>query len=52
MLDFLKKQGIDESLIARIEQYRKDYPVAESDRVVFSVLFNAGDQRFVNALFF
>jgi len=33
MLDFLRKQGIDESLIARIEQYRKDYPVAESDAI-------------------
>lgn len=33
MLDFLKQEGIDESLITRIEQYRKDYPVAESDRI-------------------
>ena len=33
MLDFLKKQGIEDSLIARIEQYRKDYPVAESDAI-------------------
>ena len=31
MLDFLRQEGIDEDLIARIEQYRKDYPVAESD---------------------
>ena len=33
MLDFLRQEGIDESLIARIEQYRKDYPVAECDRI-------------------
>lgn len=32
MLDFLRQEGIDEDLIARIEQYRKDFPVAESDR--------------------
>ena len=32
MLDFLRQEGIDEALIARIEQYRKDYPVAEGDR--------------------
>ncbi len=31
MLDFLRQEGIDEQLIGRIEQYRKDYPVAESD---------------------
>ena len=31
MLDFLKQEGIDESLIARIEQYRREYPAAESD---------------------
>lgn len=33
MLDFLKQEGINESLITRIEQYRKDYPVAESDKI-------------------
>ena len=33
MLDFLRQEGIDESLIARIEQYRKDYPVAEGDQI-------------------
>ena len=33
MLDFLRQQGIDEALIARIEQYRKDYPVAEGDAI-------------------
>ncbi|MBP5239333.1 MAG: MoxR family ATPase [Oscillospiraceae bacterium] len=33
MLDFLRQEGIDESLIAKIEQYRKDYPVAESDKI-------------------
>ena len=33
MLDFLRQEGIDESLISRIEQYRKDYPVAEGDRI-------------------
>ena len=31
MLDFLKQEGIDENLIARIEQYRKDHPVADGD---------------------
>jgi MoxR-like ATPase len=33
MLDFLRQEGIDESLIARIEQFREDYPAAESDRL-------------------
>lgn len=33
MLDFLRQEGIDESLISRIEQYRKAYPVAEGDRI-------------------
>ena len=33
MLDFLRQEGIDEGLIARIEQFRKDYPVAESDEI-------------------
>lgn len=31
MLDFLRQEGINEALIARVEQYRRDYPVAESD---------------------
>lgn len=31
MLDFLRQEGIDEALIARIEQYRKDYPAAKND---------------------
>ncbi len=31
MLDFLRQEGIEEDLIARIEQYRKSFPVAESD---------------------
>ncbi len=31
MLDFLKQQGIDDSLIARIQQFRKDCPAAEGD---------------------
>ena len=31
MLDFLRQEGVDEKLIARIEQYRSDYPVAEGD---------------------
>ena len=31
MLDFLRQEGIEDHLIARIEQYRKDYPVSESD---------------------
>ena len=31
MLDFLRQEGLEESLIARIEQYRRDYPVAEGD---------------------
>ena len=33
MLDFLRQEGIDDSLIARIEQYRNDHPVAEGDRI-------------------
>ena len=33
MLDFLRQEGIDESLIARIEQYRSAYPVAEDNAV-------------------
>ena len=33
MLDFLRQEGIDEELIARIEQYRRDHPVAEGDAV-------------------
>lgn len=32
MLDFLRQEGIEEALIARIEDYRKTYPAAESDR--------------------
>lgn len=31
MLDFLRQEGIHEALIARIEQFRRDYPVAEGD---------------------
>ena len=31
MLDFLRREGVDEELIARIEQYRRDYPVSERD---------------------
>ena len=31
MLDFLRQEGIEETLIARIEQYRRDYPAAEGD---------------------
>ena len=33
MLDFLRQEGIDEQLIARIEQYRKEYSVAEGDTI-------------------
>ena len=33
MLDFLRQEGIDESLFARIEQYRNDYPAAEDDAI-------------------
>ena len=33
MLDFLRQEGIDEQLIGRIEQFRKDHPVAEGDMV-------------------
>ena len=33
MLDFLRQEGIDDHLIARIEQYRNDHPVAESDTI-------------------
>lgn len=32
MLEFLRQEGISENLIARIEQYRRDYSVAESDK--------------------
>ena len=31
MLDFLRQEGIEESLISRIEQFRKDFPVKEND---------------------
>ena len=31
MLDFLRQEGLEDSLIARIEEYRRDYPAAESD---------------------
>ena len=31
MLEFLRQEGIEEALIRRIEAYRKDFPVAESD---------------------
>ena len=31
MLDFLRQEGIEDELIARIEQYRESYPVAECD---------------------
>ena len=33
MLDFLRREGIDESLIARIEQYRQSFPVAADDEI-------------------
>lgn len=33
MLDFLRQEGIDEGLIARIEEYRGRFPVAEEDRI-------------------
>ena len=33
MLDFLRQEGIDEGLIARIEEYRSSRPVAEEDRL-------------------
>lgn len=33
MLEFLRQEGIDEALIARIEQFRKEYPAAESDTI-------------------
>ena len=33
MLDFLRQEGIDEGLIARIEEYRKNYPAAEGDAI-------------------
>lgn len=33
MLDFLRQEGIEDYLIARIEQYRSNYPVSESDTV-------------------
>ena len=31
MLDFLRQEGIDGALIARIEQFRRDWPVSEED---------------------
>lgn len=31
MLDFLRQEGIDDQLIARIEQFRKQYPAADAD---------------------
>ncbi len=33
MLDFLRQEGLDGALIAGIEQYRREYPAAESDRI-------------------
>ena len=30
MLDFLRREGIDEGIIAQIEEFRKEYPVGES----------------------
>ena len=33
MLEFLRQEGIDGALLARIEQYRREYPVAESDTI-------------------
>ena len=33
MLEFLRQEGIDGALLARIEQYRREYPVAESDAI-------------------
>ena len=32
MLDFLRQEGVDEALIARIEEFRSRYPAAEGDR--------------------
>ena len=31
MLDFLRQEGVEEALIARVKQFRKDYPTAEGD---------------------
>lgn len=33
MLDFLRQEGIDKELLARIEAYRAEYPVAEGDAI-------------------
>ena len=33
MLDFLRREGVDERLIGRIEDFRRDYPAAESDAI-------------------
>ena len=33
MLDFLRQEGIDERLIARIEEFRAGYPAAEADAI-------------------
>lgn len=32
MLDFLRREGIDESVIARIEEFRRQYPAPEEQR--------------------
>ncbi len=33
MLEFLRQEGIEDALIERIEQYRKDYPIAQGDAI-------------------
>ena len=33
MLDFLRQEGVDEGLIARIEEFRNGWPVAEGDEL-------------------
>ncbi len=37
MLDFLRQEGIDESIIGRIEEFRRLYPVASDDEYRVSV---------------
>ena len=33
MIDFLRREGIDESILRRIEDFRRDYPVSEEMRL-------------------
>ena len=37
MLDFLRQEGIEESIICRIEDFRSQYPAAAEDEYRISV---------------